>query len=37
MSSEDQELPGMLALVNGVQKGEWPHTMGAQVARDHEG
>ena len=31
MSSENQELPGMMALANGVQKGEWPHTMDAQV------
>ena len=31
MSSEDQELPGMLALAKGVQEGAWPHTMDAQV------
>lgn len=31
MSSEEQELPGMMALAKGVQAGEWPHTMDAQV------
>jgi len=31
MSSEDQDLPGMLALVKGVQEGAWPHTVDARV------
>lgn len=31
MTDQEQELPGMLALVEGVKAGEWPHTMDAQV------
>ena len=31
MTDQEQELPGMLALAEGVNAGEWPHTMDAQV------
>ena len=31
MTDQKQELPGMLALAEGVKAGEWPHTMDAQV------
>lgn len=27
----ETDLPGMMALENAVEKGEWPHTMDAQV------
>ena len=31
MTDQERELPGMLALAEGVKAGEWPHTMDAQV------
>ena len=31
MTDQEQELPGMLALAEGVKAGEWPHTMDAKV------
>lgn len=31
MNDIDDDLPGMLALQNRVEAGEWPHTMDAQV------
>jgi hypothetical protein len=31
MTSEDQDLPGMLALAKGVHDGEWPHTSRASM------
>lgn len=31
MDTNDDELPGMLALAKGVQSETWPHTMDAQV------
>lgn len=31
MTDQEQELPGMLALAEGVKAGEWSHTMDAQV------
>ena len=31
MTDQEQELPGMLALAEGVKAGEWPHTIDPQV------
>lgn len=35
MSTEHEELPGMLALANAVQSQEWPHTADARVWATH--
>lgn len=31
MTDQEQELPGMLALAENVNAGEWPHTMYSAV------
>jgi hypothetical protein len=31
MTTKERELPGVMALAEGVKAGEWPHTMDAQV------
>lgn len=31
MADQEQDLPGMLALAEGVKAGEWPYTMDARV------
>lgn len=31
MNDPNDDLPGMLALSAGIQRGEWPHTADAQV------